>query len=501
VVAAALHFPAVGPPAGAATGAPPPHPQQRKRPIDHPGRLKWVKAIAQETQGYRETRARALELVGKDRAEHGVWHRVSRNELAAGEVRTREGRVERLDDLVTRWVPTPKGRSQRCEWRECAGSLPGLVGEEVASPAAAEANRRWHDARAKGMRTHFDKVQECGLASTVYVSCPCCGCVDEHPAGCDSRTMCLTCRGRQNARKRREFLASRSIVLERAAAAGVTERRRRGGAFSEKFFTLTIPHLPEHLLTDRVLLVFTAWTFFLRSLNEWLRERDLYLWTKYGAELGLEHVQWYRHFECEAGDDEQGHPHFHVWFFGPYLPARPEDGLILQGWWCEALDKAARKLGLAEPNVAPDVLQLDIQGDLQDVEQELIKYLVKEVVGGGYIEPAWYARLFEVLDGRRVTQVSAGFKAAGDEVREQRTCRDCQSPVVRFKVAVRPNAQPEGNGCPNRCKRGSYSREAGCSCCGWSRAKMDRVLSEGMERGAYEVLGSCDTLLPRERSP
>jgi hypothetical protein len=495
VVAQAQSFRAFGAPAGPATGASPPHPQQKKkRPIDHPGRLRWVKAIAQETLPYREARAQALEAVGLDRAQHGVWHRVTRKELAAGAVVTREGRLERLDDLVTRWVPTPKGRSQRCEWRECAGTLPTPGRLDVASPAAAEANRRWHDARAKGMRVHFDKVQECGLTSTVYVSCPCCGVVDEHPAGCDSRTMCLTCRGRQNARKRRDFLASRSVVLERAAAAGVTHPRHRGGAFSEKFFTLTVPHLASHVLTDRVELTFTAWTFFLRSMNTWLRDREMHLWCKYGARMGLEHVEWFRHFECEAGDDEQGHPHFHVWFFGPFLPARPDDGLVLQRWWVDALDKAAKVLGIEQPKLAADEVQIDLQGNVHDVEQELIKYLVKEVVGGTYIEPAWYARLFETLDGRRVTQVSAGFKAAGEEIREQRTCRDCNAPVVRFKVAVRPQPQGKGNGCPNLCKQGTYSREAGCSCCGWSRARTDRILSEGMERGAFTVTGWDDTV-------
>jgi len=444
------------------------HVPAKRRPIDHPGRLKWVQRIAEETAPYRERRARTLERIGAERARHGVWKRLSRKELAAGEVTTREGRVEPLAALVTREVETPSGRKRR-EWLVCAGSKPTPGVDLTVSEHAAEANRRWHDARAKGMRTHFDKVRECGLTSTVYVSCPSCGVQHEHGGGCDSRVMCVACRGRQNARKRREFLAARSVVLERAKAAGVTNGRRPGGAYSEKFLTLTIPHLASHRLTDRILLTFTAWPFFLRSLNEWLRSEG----------EDAKHVEWFRHFECEPGTDEQGHPHFHLWFFGPWLPAMPHNGLQLQRWWCEALDAAAGVLGIEAPHLAPQGLQLDVQGNVDRVEEELIKYLVKEVVGGGYVEPAWFARLFEVLDGRRVTQCSAGFRAAGREAAAERKCRECDAVVERFNVAVRPNPDPsKGNGCPNGCTRGTYSREGGCTYCKWSRAKMDRALSE-----------------------
>jgi hypothetical protein len=425
--------------------------RRKPRPIEHPTRQRWVEGVKIETAPYRELRARKLEATAKERERNGVWRRVTRREREAGEVTTRPGRSERLADLVTREVRTKRGT--RLEWRQFSGRAHGV------SEHAVEANGRWHRARATGKRECFERVKDCGLVNTIHVLCPSCGSQHEQAAGCGSRTMCLTCRGRQNARKRREFLASRAVVLRRAHEIGVDDPRRRPGAFTEKFLTPTLPHLREHNVTDRINLAFRAWPFFNRSLNAWLEAHP--------DPAARECVFWYRHFECEPGDDEQGHPHFHLWFFGPFLPARPEDGLLLQRWWCDALDAAARDLGIVEPRIAPDAIQFDVQAKLHDVEQELIKYLVKEVTKTGtYVSPAWYARLFEALDGRRVTQPSKGFIALGRDGVE-RACRDCWNVVDRFKVAVRVNPafqfSGDSNGRPNGASDDGHTREAGPS--------------------------------------
>jgi hypothetical protein len=319
-------------------------------------------------------------------------------------------------------------RGTRLEWRDHEGRLDGVNERHV------RVNGKWHRARARGMREHVERVEECGTTKEIHTACPSCGAEHVEPGGCGSRLLCSTCRGKKNAQARRVFLAARDVALDRAHAAGVDDRGRHGGAFTEKFLTLTLPHLAEHGITERIALAFGAWTYFLRRFNDWLR-----------AERDAEHVAWFRRFEwtqcdgakstCRCG---KGHPHFHIWFFGPFLPARPQDGLELQRWWCEALDAAARDLGIVAPNLAPDEVSIDVQGDVRDVERELVKYLVKEIADGEYVAPERYARVWEALDGRRVTQASNGFTRSGTEALAQtRTCRECHEPVDRYRVAVR----------------------------------------------------------------
>jgi hypothetical protein len=276
----------------------------------------------------------------------------------------------------------------------------------------------------------------------MQVLCTACGVLGEKVARCRIGILCVPCRSKKTAERRRQFARARSALLDGAKKRGLLHPKRPGGAYSEKLLTLTVPHVLAHDVARRIGFVLEAWPHFLKALNGWLRERE------------AAGVEWLRHAEWTVGEDGQGHPHFHVWCFGPFLPRE-----WLVAWWSEALVRVGfgAELGSLGQRELLSGLVVDIRavrsGRVEDGEgivTEVIKYMTKDIVAkGAYVEPATYARVYESLDGRRPMQASRGFLALG---KEQACCAECgaaRAALVRFRdtrPAMRVAGEPEWSG-------------------------------------------------------
>jgi hypothetical protein len=225
--------------------------------------------------------------------------------------------------------------------------------------------------------------------------------------------LCVSCRGRLSAEKRARFLSARAVVLESANDRGLLRGTRRGGRWSEKLITLTTPHFSGESVAARIARVLKAWRTVLKSLNAWLRDT--------GAHASS---AWFRVFEWTSGNDGRGHPHLHVWFFGPYI-----EQAQLRGWWATALNV---------PDAIVDVREVR---DSNGAAQELIKYLTKDIdANGDKIAPSLYAEVYKALDGARLTQSSSGF--IGLARREPAACECGVALPRRVRRARKPESMP-----------------------------------------------------------
>jgi hypothetical protein len=143
-----------------------------------------------------------------------------------------------------------------------------------------------------------------------------------------------------------------------------------------------------------------------------------------------------RVFEWTKGNDGDGHPHFHVWAFGPFMPHE-----LLKEWWRQAWERASAR-SVATDDQGEAILMVDVRkvvGDTVDardadgkpivddsgktekaqIGNELIKYLTKDWGAEPDVFAAIYAELFE----RRARQTSRGFAALS--VPEVRICEAC----------------------------------------------------------------------------
>jgi hypothetical protein len=207
-----------------------------------------------------------------------------------------------------------------------------------------------HENRAKGVRGRFDIVRGCGK-QILAARCSCGEKGKATPKGCGKARLCAVCSERDSVRRRRAFGHARGVAIldavagtsERPPIAGARAKYRKGGRYTDKMLTLTIPHVDGPMLfqqaleldgqgdnvddrraanarkilalgsdtvTLRVALLFAAWPVFLRRLREHLKARgnNDHAWTKFD-----------RFFEWTEGGDKKGHPHFHVWLFSPFL--------------------------------------------------------------------------------------------------------------------------------------------------------------------------------------
>lgn len=250
---------------------------------------------------------------------------------------------------------------------------------------------KWYEDRAKGEDQRIDRVLACG-STVLQISCQACGVVHERTQGCRAALYCVGCRGVIASEKRGKFLTARADVLSEASAAGRLNRRRRGGAYGDKFLTLTIPQLAKDTVGSRIDRLQSAWPPFLKSLNRHLREQV------------IKSVEWFRVIEWTMGnEDALGHPHLHLWLFAPYL-----DQSLLRDMWRSAL------LTIRCPPENCQFVVVDIRAmtDPRGGAQELIKYLTKDITAGGAkLPPTLYAQVIQALEGKRQTQASKGFMA------------------------------------------------------------------------------------------
>jgi hypothetical protein len=282
----------------------------------------------------------------------------------------------------------------------------------------ADDSWRWHRDRARGQRERPERVLNCG-ATIVRVECCECGNFYEKTNGCRVVLLCLRCRGAIAREKRAKFMRARATVVEDAAARGLLRVNRRGGRWSEKFVTLTAPHVAEHDIATRIRLHHAAWGIFLKRLNRHLRSVNAHHST-----------QWYRCFEWEPGSDRRGHPHIHMWMFSPYLD---RERLLLHAWQ-DSLVAA----GYPPESMRDRALHVEEATGDAGSAAELIKYMTKDITADGErVPPHLYAEVYEVIDRYRVTQGSSGFMKLAD--RDKR----CECGAQSWNRSVVESARPE----------------------------------------------------------
>lgn len=291
------------------------------------------------------------------------------------------------------------------------------------SPKDARKKAGWFKSRERGQRFRFKNAETCGeTMKALEISCVDCGQAMARPLTCGATLACVKCRGRLQAKRRRKVADGQRAVSFRARRAGLTRRNRRGGRWSDKFVTLTIPHLDEHGIGDRIALVHSAWPHFLKALNAWFRETepDTY-----------DLAAWYGSHEWTLGSDHKGHPHVQLWFFCPYLPHE-----MVTAMWRNALDRVGFSIFDTEQ------LQCDVR-EMKDVKGgvfEVVKYVVKDVVAEGeFLSAEVYGELYEALDGRRLRRGSSGFL----KLCEQRVPCDCGSCAPRCIKVVSQTVVPD----------------------------------------------------------
>ena len=200
-----------------------------------------------------------------------------------------------------------------------------------------ERSSRWYVQRAEGQLMKFEKVADCGQDS-IRVICQCCGVVVDRPVQCRLKLLCVRCRSARAREDRARFILARSKVIEDAKRRGLLNQSRPRGQWTEKFITLTVPHLPKDTVELRIGRAAAAWPEFLRRLNGWLRSID-----------AAKSSHWFRVLEWTPGEsDDFGHPHFHLWFFGPFIPID-----YLREWWRESLESLGVSFNGNHPIVHP----------------------------------------------------------------------------------------------------------------------------------------------------
>jgi hypothetical protein len=282
------------------------------------------------------------------------------------------------------------------------------------SEVAIEAAAKWYNDRARGHRERIERVEAC-CTEIVSVSCQSCGCCREMSPGCRAWMLCVRCRGATAAELRARFLAARRAVVERAAQRGLFRPVQRGGAWGERFITLTIPHGASSV-AGRIALAFAAWTVFLKLLNEHFQS------------IGVKSVEWLRVFEWTPGRDGLGHPHFHLWMFSQFI----EQALVCDRW-----RRALARVGCV---IDRPIVYIEGVSDGRSAARELIKYMLKDITANGDKIPAdVFSLVYKALAERRMRQGSKGFMGLA---KGAKPCCECGAELPR-RVQKLPKAKKE----------------------------------------------------------
>lgn len=296
---------------------------------------------------------------------------------------------------------------------------------------------RWHEQRARGQRERFEKVNACG-ARTIHLNCNCCGRSASHKLGCGVIRLCPECSVRYAMRRRARFSLARAGVVLKANHEGHFRRNRRGGAFSEKMLTLTVPHVGDNIqwVAERVRIAFDAWRIFSRRMQAYWRraaKADPSMLIHVGGKNYKPGVWMHRAFEWTPGKDGFGHPHFHVWLLCPFIPKE-----ILRKWWTAALREARCEFkGSAVINImrfqtlsaaaAREVIKggrkeaLKLSGRYESDEGAMGYADGWDLTDTGGASVTVVAELYKALEGRRISQGARGFYVRPKESQ----CPDC----------------------------------------------------------------------------
>ena len=468
--------------------------------VKNPGRE--LAALEEKTEAFRRAKAwehggKLLEINKRARLALEEWTDVARGESPPAPCKNKAWR---------KGAAAPAKSAQRCGMitddhgtRQRCAKLKGHEGEHrislVRVPCAcapcvlhdATTAREWHEGRKEGQRFRFDRVRSCGTRFLV-AGCGVCG-TDRHgiPEGCGVRRVCKRCDVAGAIKRRARFGRARGRAFVHGHRYGLARRNRRGGRYTEKMVTLTIPHamledsfglVKEvadgfcwNTISARVIALNLAWPRFLKKLNRHFR-----------MVVGehARHVVYHRSFEWTPGrSDEHGHPHFHIYLWSPFV-----DRLLIRAWWAESLravgwpveddedgnPKLSTRIQLLRSNGVSEVRELIKGGrdsalklsrlafvDPADGANMRRGFRKGEPVGAGidafkYAE-GWTlgdveecsddvrAALYKVLEGRRLTQASRGFFL--EDERAKCACCGCAGLFrVRFDAVPSNDVAP-----------------------------------------------------------
>lgn len=272
----------------------------------------------------------------------------------------------------------------------------------------------WHQDRRRGVGERFERVRRCGaLTEFEWVERDGSGRFP-HREECGQWRVCQRCLKRRRKRLRQGVEAQRMLAL--AVHRHRLNRHYAGpeGRWTERLLTLTVPH--DELARDVAALP-KAW----RALEA--------PWRRHLKDRGAPQPQVYVRSIEVAGT---GHAHMHVWMLGPYI-----EHALIRVWWGAALEAAGyvvprralrdvvleardkRTAGWLAAYVRDGMVPwpvLDVRAGSRGgaaryatkVGAAVALYSAKQ---GEYVElePVHAARVYEALEGVRVTQWSRGW--------------------------------------------------------------------------------------------
>lgn len=348
---------------------------------------------------------------------------------------TKAHRARRADSYDRRadeiFSETLSAAREACEYAVASQPSDSPFFDRAAALAQAESKARdqtkWHRSRAQGQRKRIESVRSCARDGVMQIGCSGCGDTRFVMRTCSSSFLCAPCRSRKNWRTRKRFLRSRAVARGLARRAGVLFGPAR---WTEKLLTLTVPHLElgaPVAAERRFCLLKAAWKRLLRDLN-----REVF------RPAARAKAHWYNSHEWTPGADELGHPHVHVWLLCPFLPR----AWLIERWRLALAREGFQWRDGEQPIVDIRMAKGDRNGRGDDsIASELIKYLTKDLVQtrgkdgvNRLVDPAIYARMYELYDGSRRHQGSDGFIALADENTRlaECDCGQCGGFEIRF---------------------------------------------------------------------
>jgi hypothetical protein len=300
----------------------------------------------------------------------------------------------------------------------------------------------WHTQRAKAERERWDRLRECGTKQ-IQVACAACGECEREPRieHCDHWRLCGPCRKRRMLRCQAKFMRGRSALLARRKRD--TSKWAKGGRWSEKLITLTVPHSGD--VRRDVHALKRAWPRFKRRLAAYLKRRGCQRWRE---------IPYWRATEITHSDD--GHAHYHVWVLAPYIPR-----VLLGHWWALSLDDewraacvtiTASEARAYSPGDAAEITRnakhgmiytsiVDVRAADSKAAGELIKYMVKDAEWNEGartpIAPETFAKIYAATTGLRARTTSIHWWVERNEV-QPCECGSCTRTAVRLRHPQRP---------------------------------------------------------------
>lgn len=306
-------------------------------------------------------------------------------------------------------IGTEPHRARRAaRFRARAIRVRNLAREGGHTEREADHAAQWHLSRAKGQDDRVRTTLACGKNGRTRVThCQACNANVRSPDVCGSWLFCEPCRGRLITRRRQKIRASVEEWMFTARRMGLLNPKRRGGRWTMRMLTLTIPQNAPgcaKTVVGRVEQFRKAWTHMRKLVRVYLEHRARE--TRGSPAM----VHWYAGFEWTPSADRLGHPHAHVAMLSPYIVKE-----TIRDFWRWSIESA----GIGELRMKGRRLRPIYTGDLiVDIEEaygddpasELCKYVVKTWEdNGGRLDADIYSQAYQGIDGRRSYSGSPGF--------------------------------------------------------------------------------------------